>query len=286
VPSYFGATPAAANLGEVHVKGYEAELRFNKVLPNRLRLWANLSWTHAENEVIQTEEPGLLPDYQKDVGYSINQNTSYIDAGFVNTYDQLYGTTPHDTNDEYKLVGDYQVIDFNGDGVIDNEDQVPYGYSNSPQNTYNATVGFEWKGISGFVQFYGVNNVTRSVPLNSFGSQLNTVYDMGTWWSQETPNADVVVPRWLSTPSYHSGTQFLFDGSYVRLKNAEIAYTFDNQGWINQIGFNSLKVFVNGNNLWVWSDMPDDRESNFAGAGGQGAYPMMRRYNFGVKITL
>ncbi len=286
VPSYFGANPPAANLGEVHVNGYEAELRINKVLPNRLRLWSNISWTHAENEVIQTEEPELLPDYQKDAGYSIDQNRSYIDAGFVNTYDELYATTPHDTNDEYKLVGDYKIVDFNGDGVIDNEDQVPYGYSNSPQNTYNLTAGFEWKGFSGFVQFYGVNNVTRYVPLNSFGSQLNNVYDIGSWWSQDNPDADMVVPRWLSTPSYHSGTQFLFDGSYVRLKNAEIAYTFNNNGWIKQVGFQSLKVFVNGNNLWVWSDMPDDRESNFAGAGGQGAYPMMRRYNFGVKITL
>jgi TonB-linked SusC/RagA family outer membrane protein len=286
VPSYFGADPPAANLGEVEVKGYEAELRINKVLPNRLRLWANMSMTHAKNEIIKMEEPQLLPDYQKDAGYSIGQNRAHVDAGFVNSYDELYATTPHDTNDGEKLVGDYKIIDFNGDGVIDSKDQIPYGYSGTPQNTYNATVGFEWKGFSGFVQFYGVNNVTRYVPLNSFGSQLNTVYDLGSWWSKDNPNADVVVPRWMSTPSYHSGTQFLFDGSYIRLKNAEIAYTFDNSGWIKRIGFNSLRVFINGNNLWVWSDMPDDRESNFAGAGGQGAYPMMRRYNLGVKITL
>jgi TonB-linked SusC/RagA family outer membrane protein len=286
VPSYFGADPPAANLGEVEVKGYEAELRINKVLPNRLRLWTNMSMTHAKNEIIKMEEPQLLPDYQKDTGYSIGQSRAYVDAGFVNTYDELFATTPHDTNDEEKLVGDYKIIDFNGDGVIDSKDQIPYGYSETPQNTYNATIGFEWKGLSGFVQFYGVNNVTRYVPLNSFGSQLNTVYDLGSWWSKDNPNADIVVPRWMSTPSYHSGTQFLFDGSYVRLKNAEIAYTFDNNGWIKKIGFNSLRVFINGNNLWVWSEMPDDRESNFAGAGGQGAYPMMRRYNLGVKITL
>jgi hypothetical protein len=97
--------------------------------------------------------------------------------------------------------------------------------------------------------------------------------------------ADVTVPRWLSRPSYNNGTQYLFDGSYIRLKNAEVAYTFS-KGWVNNIGFGALKVFLNGNNLWVKSKMPDDRESNFAGGGGQGAYPMMKRYNVGIRFTL
>ena len=81
------------------------------------------------------------------------------------------------------------------------------------------------------------------------------------------------------------GTQFMYDGSYIRLKNAELAYTF-NKSKLGSLGINSLKVFLNGNNLWVWSRMPDDRESNFAGAGNQGAYPTMKRYNLGVRFTL
>lgn len=285
VPSYFGVTPPIANLGRVTTSGYEIEVRVKKVFPNRMRLWSDMSMTHAKNKILERDDPALLPAYQKNAGYSINQNRSFVETGFVNTYDELYGTTPHSTNDRFKLPGDYQIIDFNGDGVIDNLDQIPYGYSDAPQNAYNATVGFEHKGFSTFVQFYGVTNVSRYVPLNSFGSQLNTVYDLGTWWSRETPNADLTVPRWMSTPSYNQGTQYLFDGSYIRLKNVEIAYTF-NQGWINNIGFNSLKIFVNGNNLWVWSKMPDDRESNFAGGGGQGAYPTVRRYNLGIRFTL
>lgn len=285
VPSYFGSTPATANLGKVRTQGYELQLRINKVLNNNLRLWADLSMTHAKNKILERDDPELYESYRKQAGYSINQTRTYVDAGYLNTYDQLFGSPEHDTNDKYKVPGDYYIIDFNGDGVIDTKDQIPWGYSDAPQNTYNATIGFEWKGFSGFVQLYGVNNVTRYVPLTSFGSQLNTVYDMGTWWSMEDPNADVTVPRWLSTPSYNSGTQYLFDGSYIRLKNAEIAYTI-NQGWIKAIGISNLKVFLNGNNLWVWSRMPDDRESNFAGSGGQGAYPTMRRYNLGVRFTL
>jgi hypothetical protein len=241
--------------------------------------------THAKNEIIERDDPALYEAYRKQAGYSIGQTRAYVDAGFINNYDQLYGSTIHETNDAHKLPGDYNIIDFNGDGVIDSSDNIPYGYSDSPQNTYNATIGFEWKGFSAFVQFYGVNNVTREVNLASFGNQLNNVYDLGTWWTKETTDADITVPRWLSRPSYNNGTQYLFDGSYIRLKNAEVAYTFK-EHMIRNIGFSALKIFVNGNNLWVWSKMPDDRESNFAGSGGQGAYPTMRRYNLGIRFTL
>ena len=57
---------------------------------------------------------------------------------------------------------------------------------------------------------------------------------------------------------------------------------------IKKIGLNRFKIFLNGNNLWVWSRMPDDRESNFAGTGSasQGAYPTVRRFNLGIKFDL
>ena len=168
---------------------------------------------------------------------------------------------------------------------MDNKDQAPYGYTSQPENTFNATIGFEWKGFSAFAQFYGVTNVTRDVGLTSFGSKLNTVFDTGTWWSKNTPNADVVVPRWNSTPSYNGGTQSLYDGSYIRLKNVELAYTW-NKGWIKRIGLSNLKIYVNGNNLWLWTRMPDDREANLSGAGYLGAYPTVKRYNLGIKFTL
>lgn len=286
VPSYFGASPVTANLGKVRTKGYELELRFNKTFTNAMRVWANMSMTHAENKILERDDAPLLADYQKAAGYSIGQNKSYIDAGYVNSYDQLYGSPKHDNNDSQRLPGDYYIVDFNGDGVVDSKDQAPYGYSETPQNTYNATIGFEWKGFSAFVQFYGVNNVTRVVQLTSFGSQMNTVYDMGSWWSEDHEAADVRTPRWLSkTSGYSNGTQYYYDGSYIRLKNAEVAYTFTN-GWVKKLGVNNLKIFLNGNNLWVWSRMPDDRESNFAGAGNQGAYPTVRRFNLGLKFTL
>ena len=285
VPFYFGMDAPAANLGKVKTHGYELELRVNKVFANEMRLWGNFNMTHAVNEIIQRDDPLLQPAYQKEAGYSIGQNHAHIDAGFMGNYDQIYGSPAHDTNENQKLPGDYYIVDFNADGVVDAQDSAPYGYSSTPQNTYSATVGFEWKGFSAFVQFYGVTNVTRDVTLTSFSNRLNTVYDVGDWWSKYNSNADVVVPRLTTTPSYNTGTQNLYDGSFIRLKNAEIAYTFDG-GWVQKLGIRNLKVFLNGNNLWVWTRMPDDRESNFSGASNQGAYPTMKRFNLGIKFTL
>lgn len=121
----------------------------------------------------------------------------------------------------------------------------------------------------------------------SLHNNVNTVFDEGVFWSKDRFDADAPMPRINSTPSYYEGTRFHYDGSFIRLKNAEVAYTFT-QPWVKKIGLNRFKIFLNGNNLWVWSRMPDDRESNFAGTGlaSQGAYPTVRRFNLGIKFDL
>ena len=286
VPSYLGGSAPTANLGKVRTTGYEWEVKLNKTFANGLRLWGNFNMTHAKNKVLIKDDPGMAPSNLRKAGYAINQNKAWLSNGYLNNIDDLYGSPAHDVNENYRLVGDYYIIDYNGDGVVDSNDKAPYGYSNSPQNTYNATIGFEWKGFSAFAQFYGVTNVTREVSLTSFGSKLDTVFDQGSWWDKDNTNADVRVPRWGATTStYSNGTQFLYDGSYIRLKNVEIAYTWT-KGWIKHLGINYLKVYLNGNNLWLWTRMPDDRESNLSTWGALGAYPTVRRFNLGVKFTL
>ena len=291
VPSYFGQTPPTANLGKVTTSGYELEVRFNKVFANKMRLWANFNMTHAVNKIKVKDDPELLPSYRKAAGHSIRQTYTYLDKGILQNYDDVYGSPKMDSNDNQRLPGDYYIVDFNGDGKIDNvNDWIPYGYTRSPQNTYNATIGYEYKGFSCFAQFYGVTNVTRDVTMVSLSDpMLANVYDQGTWWSDNHNNCDVITPRFNSKPMSNAayyGTQYLCDGSYIRLKNVEIAYTW-NGGWIKKLGLNNLKVYVSGNNLWLWTRMPDDRESNFSSDGGAyGAYPTMKRVNFGVKFNL
>src|SRR5690606_1321090 len=145
------------------------------------------------------------------------------------------------------------------------------------------------KNLSVMTQWYGVNNVTRQVVFGSFDRQRNLAYHEGSYWERENIHADVPMPRWLSMPSsYNNGSRFMYDGSYVRLKTAGIAYHFtQGQRLIQKIGMPSIRLFLNGQNLWFRSRMPDDRESNFAGTGwaAQGACPAAKRFNPGANIT-
>ncbi|WP_419033484.1 SusC/RagA family TonB-linked outer membrane protein [Dysgonomonas gadei] len=289
VPSYFGTTAPTANLGKVNTQGYEIELRLNKQLNRDLRLWGNMVYTHAEDKVIEKDDAILKPEYQKAAGKANDQPYAYVSHGYYNNYDELYGSTAHDALDDARMPGNYIILDYDADGIISTFDNVPYGFSGTPQNTINATLGVDYKGWSAFVQFYGVTNVTRQVVFSSLGGTRNTVFDEGSYWSKTDPNADVPLPRWSTVAStYTPGTRYMYDGSYIRLKNAEIGYTFSSEKWVKSLGLSSLKFYLNGNNIWLWTRMPDDRESNFAGTGwaSQGAYPTVKRFNIGIKVIL
>ena len=287
VPSYFGAaTTPDINKGKMKNYGFEIEVRFNKVLKNGMRFWTNANYTYAHNKIKVKDDPALIPAYRKAEGYSQGQYWSFIDNGFIGSYDELYSTPAREKDDSQVLIGDHYIVDFNGDGIVDEtNDQAPYGYTGTPEHTYNATIGWEWKGWSCFAQLYGATGVTRDVTLTSFPEKLLTVYDTGQWWNPVDQNGEVVVPRFTTQVSYNDGTQFLFDGSYFRLKNVEVAYTWT-KGWIKKLGFTSLKIYLNGNNLFLITKMPDDRESNYGFSGGGGAYPTVRRYNFGIKLNI
>lgn len=287
VPSYYGAaTVPDVNKGEMKNSGFEFEIRFNKVLKNGMRFWANCNYTYAHNEIKLKDDPALLPAYRRAQGYSQGQYHSFIDNGFIGTYDELYSTPKREKDDTQVMIGDHYIVDFNADGVVDETyDQAPYGYTGNPEHTYNATIGWEWKGFSWFAQFYGVTGVTRDVGLASFNNKLLTVYDNGDWWNPVAGDGDVVVPRFTTQVAYNDGTQYLYDGSYFRLKNVEVAYTWT-KGWIKKLGFSSLKIYLNGNNLFMITKMPDDREGNGDFSGGGGAYPTVRRFNLGVKLNI
>ncbi|MFV0505725.1 MAG: SusC/RagA family TonB-linked outer membrane protein [Bacteroidales bacterium] len=287
IPSFFGVSAPTANLGSVKSSGYEFEIRLSKMIKQKLRLWANINMTHAKNEIEFADDPQLYPDYQKSAGFAIGQTMSYIDDGYLASWDDVLGSVAHQTNNSSRLPGDYNIVDFNADGVIDAYDRTPYGYTGVPQNTYSTTVGLDWKGLNVSVQFYGVSNVSREVFFPTFRDKLNVAYVEGDYWTVASGDG-VPFPRWnTALANFADGTRYRYDGSYLRLKTAEIGYTFS-RGWISRIGMKSCKFYVSGNNLLLWTDMPDDRENNFGSQHGDsrsGAYPTVRRVNFGVDIT-
>ncbi|MDR1667253.1 MAG: SusC/RagA family TonB-linked outer membrane protein [Bacteroidales bacterium] len=287
IPSYFGNTPAAANLGIVNSRGFEIELGMNRTSAFGLNYWASVSMSHTRNKIIFRDDPQLQYDYLKQEGYAVAQTRTLLNDQIYQNWDEVYGSTVLANNDQYKIPGFYNIVDYNGDGVIsDANDIVPYQYPDLPENTYNLSLGAGYRGFSLMVQFYGVNNVTRNATLTNFDNDMTTLFGhTRDYWSKDNPNASSFLPRYQLSQGEFIGNYFYCDGSYIRLKTAEIAYTLP-KSLTNKLDIGDVRLYVNGNNLWFWSRLPDDRENTWSGGGvSTGAYPTMRRINFGININ-
>ena len=287
IPPFFGVTPPSANLGRVKSKGYEIELGFNKRFNRDFTLWSKLAVTHNENKVIFRDDKPLQYDYLKNAGYPIGQARSLKRADFYNNWDEVYASVPTENNDGDKLPGYYNLIDFNADGIIKtSEDTPPIGYSGVPQNTANFSLGVSYKRFSAFVQLYGVNNVTRYVNQHSYYGDTDILFaHVRDYWSKDNPEATSFLPRW-KTSAQNIGDYYLHDASSFRIRTAEISYSFTGKEWIKNSGISNLRLFINGNNLFYWSRLPDDRENTYSGGSAvDGAYPTMRRINLGIDLS-
>jgi hypothetical protein len=286
VPSYFGTSAPTANLGQVKAHGYEIEVRFDKRTQNDLHYWASLALSHTINTVIKRGSPPLYAAYAKSEGYQLNQSRAQLSSGFYNNWDEIFASVPQEANDLAKLPGFYNIIDFNADGVIKaSDDAAPTRYPETPQNTFNTALGVEFKGFGLALQFYGVNNVTRNIPLKDYTLYTDVLFEHALdYWSKDNPNASSYLPRW-KTQGQFIGDYWLFDGSYLRLKTAELAYTFRDK-FVKRAGLSALRLYLNGENLWFWSNLPDDREAALTGGSvADGAYPSVKRLNLGIDIT-
>ncbi|MEA4935847.1 MAG: TonB-dependent receptor [Paludibacter sp.] len=282
IPAYFGANPVSANLGKTETNGYEIEFRFNNTTAIGLHYWFNWAYSHAIDRIVYKEDPMFTPNYQKKAGFQISQTRSEIHDGYLNNWDDVYSSVYLATDNTFKLPGDLRIVDYNGDGIIDSYDIVPFGYPVRPQNTYNFSFGMEYKGFSAELQFYGVYNVNRVIDYLTPFSDLNQslVYNLQRdSWAPEQTDRQWKAERFQSNSP--DGTLYIVDASYLRLKTAEIAYTINKQ-YVKKLGINSAKIFLNGNNLLFWSSMPDDREDNSISV--EEYYPTYRRINIGVNL--
>jgi TonB-linked SusC/RagA family outer membrane protein len=287
VPVFFGTTPPSANLGRVKSNGVEVEFSLNKKINKNLDIWSKLAITHNQNEVIFRDDPPLQFAHLKASGYQIGQTRSLIATGFYNNWDDVYASVPTETNDLSKMPGYYNLLDYTADGIIkSSEDNVPTGYSEIPQNTAAFTVGVTYRNFSITCQLYGVNNATRVISFNNFRNDTDILFGhVRDYWSKDNQNASSFLPRW-KTSGENIGDYYVYDASYLRLRMVELGYSFDKTGWIKKAGIENMRIFLNGNNLFFWSDLPDDRETTYTGgAATDGAYPTVKRINLGIDIT-
>ena len=288
IPAFFGATAPAANLGRVNAKGFEIELGINKQIGKDLLLWAKLTANHNENRVLFADDPQLQLFYLKTEGYQIGQQRTQLSAGMYKSWDDIYASVPQESNDGQKLPGYFNIVDFNADGIIkSSEDTPPVGYSEIPQNTGSLAFGVDWKGWNFMIQFYAVNNANRSIGWNNYTSDYDIVYkNVSDYWSKENPNGTAFLPRWQTAGGEFIGNFYYYDASFVRLQMVELGYTFKRVGLLKKINCDNLRIFLNGNDLLFWSDLPDARTTTYTGGSAtNGAYPTLKRVNFGVDIS-
>ncbi len=293
IAPYFGADAVAANIGETQVKGYEFEVTFRDNIGKSFNYYLTFNHTGAFDKIIYREDAPLLPDYRKQAGYAIGQKVNQQESGILQNWDDIYSATSFEVTNGGKLPGDYRIIDFNGDGVINSNDAAPYSYPvGRPQHTYGWTLGCQYKGFSAMAQFYGVYNVLMEY-IGTFrwpfyGTTLRTgpiIDGLHTEsWTPENTDGTLRAMRLNMETQPGQGSIMYVDGSYLRLKNMEFGYTFDGK-FARKLGMKAIKVYVNGNNLLFWSKVVEDREEIGGTNSNVSNYPIAKRFNLGMNIT-
>jgi hypothetical protein len=290
VPSYFGAKPVSANLGHVQMHGWEFELNFTRTSLSGLTYWFNHSWTYAKDKIIARADPELKPDYQKQAGYQIGQPRETVNQSNhpLQTWNEIYNTVLGNSN-TYVLPGDFACIDYNSDGVIDANDDIPYGYPSRPQFTYAPSAGISWKNLSASVRFYGVYNVEGEVGTyaGTFSNQFTILYpqDYENSWSPELGNTSGAI--WPGIRYISSGMHgyLPISRAYLKLQHAEVGYNFTSP-FFKRIGVTRFRIMLSGDNLFLWSKMTEDLDADrpTIQTNTRRTYPKMKRYNIGLSI--
>lgn len=105
-----------------------------------------------------------------------------------------------------------------------------------------------------------------------------------SYWNEDTRDIYALWPR-LSTNSINNNAQtstwFMRDGSFLRLKSAEMGYTLPRK-LTQKFGVDLLRFYLSGNNLWIWSvfDLWDVEQG-----GSAFNYPIQRVLNVGLNLT-
>ncbi|MBO9637917.1 SusC/RagA family TonB-linked outer membrane protein [Siphonobacter aquaeclarae] len=276
-----------ANIGIVDNHGIDGTISYRTRIGGvGLELKGN--YTFARNNIVFTDEPQRKFDYLRRTGQRVNQPFGLQAIGLFKDEEDVK-SSPKQTFNSNVFPGDVKYKDINNDGVIDVYDETPIGFSNVPEMIYGLSTTLTYKGFDLSLLFQGVGNVTvfrnylGYIPFfqGQFGNVLEAALDR---WSTTNPNPNATFPRLYpgsNDNNYRNSTYWQIDGSYVRLKNAQIGYTFP-KSIAGKIGAETVRIYANGLNLFLWDKVKHyDPESG----DGAGKYPPSRVFNFGININ-
>ncbi|MDR1335203.1 MAG: TonB-dependent receptor [Tannerella sp.] len=275
------------NMGIVENKGYEIELTYAKQLNSDLSFTVRGNYAYNENKQKFMDEAMLDEDYAyryRSTGFSIGQHFGYLidysnGNGYINTQEELDNLPAYNVGGTPRL-GDFKYIDVNGDGTIDAKDQAPVGYATDvPRVTYGFSGSLNYRQVDVSFLFSGIAKSTVSYA----GWRYSEQPVQHAWTQERYSNGEAIrYPALGNGSSIKANDFFLLDRSFLRLKTAEIGYTVP-QRVFRSTGIDRVRVYVNGNNLWIHTKMPVktiDPEQASAGR-----YPLTKMINVGLNVV-
>ena len=288
IPMYVGlSTKPWVNIGKMRNSGIDASLEYHQPLGKDLHLTVRGNFTYARNRIMDQDEPDYAYTYMNHSGQMQWQKFGLVAAGLFQDQEDIDSWAKQSFG-EVKP-GDIKYLDLNGDGIVDNYDTKPIGYSDIPEIVYGFGFSLQWKAFDLSAFFQGVAHVSFSTLTDQtqafVGRNLkeSSVFaDLyGNTWTPENPGAKY--PR-MTTGAIDNNNQlstfWMANGRYLRLKNLELGYTLPKR-IANKIAMQSLRVYLSGVNLFTFSPFklwdPDLQT-------GATNYPNNRIINLGLTI--
>ena len=298
IPSVSGFTSSLDNIGRVRNKGVEVAAEYRTSLgPVNLRTNANISFNrnrilaiNGPNDALYFGEFYSGYNVQK-VGRPIGMIYGYKKLGIFNTQEEIDAAPRQDG----AIPGSMIFADTNGDGVVtyDTQDMVEIGNPN-PAFTWGWTLAGDFKGFDFTMLFQGAQNFDIYRNIESATMNMDGVFNVQTkamdrWRSPANPGPDPSDVHSQGGTSYfkwgrESSDRYVYDGSYAWLKTITIGYTLPKLSFLS-----SVRVFVTGNNLFLFSNYPSSNPDIPSGTQGfnvdNQSYPVPRTFATGLNIN-
>ena len=245
------------------------------------------TFTYAHNEITKYDE---APKYafQSKVGQSANVSQGYLSNGLfldeaeIDRYNQQMGSTLGAGDIKYLNVSNMHGY---GDDIVDVDDWTWIGNPTVPEIVYGFGPSFKYKNWDFSFFFQGVAKTSLFMSgFHPFGdNSLRNVLQFvaNDRWSPTNQNVDAKYPRLTRKTSLNNtnpgnsgrtSDYWMRDGSFLKLKNMELGYTFKR-----------MRFYSSGSNLLTFSkfDLWDPEQG-----GGSGLkYPTQRVFNVGFQMT-
>lgn len=285
-----------ANIGEMESKGIDGNFAVNNKFGEvNVTLRGNL--TYAINEVLEHDEALNALTYQMKKGYRHNQMRGLIAEGLFKDQEEI-DNWPKQTFSVCKP-GDIKYKDVNGDGIINSDDVVPLGYTNTPNLTYGFGASASWRNFDFNILFQGSGK--SSFMLSGWvlpfsegqtGNVLKYLADQSNRWTSaeisgnpETENPNAIFPRLSygeNANNKQASTHWLRSSEYLRLKTLEVGYKLP-KNFLRKFHIESARLYFLGNNLAIFS--PFKWWDVEAGKGDGMGYPINKTYTVGIQVN-